>query len=102
MGAVQRSLRNRRAFGLRDAAFARIDGGAVRVEACFASLGIFLIILAQVAVDAIAAASRNPLGLLGVTDRGRLAAGQRADIVQLGEELSVRRVMRAGIWLDGG
>lgn len=53
-------------------------------------------------VDAIAAASRNPLGLLGVTDRGRLAAGQRADIVQLGEELSVRRVMRAGIWLDGG
>jgi N-acetylglucosamine-6-phosphate deacetylase len=50
--------------------------------------------------DAIAAASTNPLDLLGETDRGRLAVGQRADLVELDERLRVRRVMRAGVWLD--
>ena len=47
-----------------------------------------------------AAASRNPLALLGVTDRGRLAAGQRADLVELDEDLVVRRVARDGDWLS--
>lgn len=47
---------------------------------------------------AVAAASRNPLELLGVTDRGRLAAGQVADIVELSADLEVNRVMRAGRW----
>jgi N-acetylglucosamine-6-phosphate deacetylase len=51
--------------------------------------------------DAVAAASRNPLELLGVTDRGRLAEGQRADLVELDEDLAVLRVMRAGTWLVG-
>ena len=50
--------------------------------------------------DAIAAVSRTPLELLGVTDRGRLARGQRADLVELDEDLGVRRVMRAGSWFD--
>ncbi|HSS37113.1 MAG TPA: amidohydrolase family protein, partial [Patescibacteria group bacterium] len=49
---------------------------------------------------AVAAASRNPLALLGVTDRGRIAPGQRADLVELGPELDVRRVMRAGGWFE--
>ena len=49
--------------------------------------------------DAVAAATRNPLALLGVSDRGRLAVGQRADLVELDSDLSVRRVMRAGEWL---
>ena len=48
---------------------------------------------------AAAAASRNPLAMLGVTDRGRLAAGQRADLVELDDSLSVRRVMKAGGWI---
>ena len=52
--------------------------------------------------DAVAAASRNPLELLGVTDRGRLAEGQRADLVELDEALSVLRVMRGGAWIVGG
>jgi N-acetylglucosamine-6-phosphate deacetylase len=51
---------------------------------------------------AVAAASRNPLALLGMTDRGRLAVGQRADVVELGADLQVRRVMRNGAWLAGG
>jgi N-acetylglucosamine-6-phosphate deacetylase len=52
--------------------------------------------------DAVAAATRNPLAMLGLTDRGRLDAGQRADLVELDEALLVRRVMRAGRWLPAG
>jgi N-acetylglucosamine-6-phosphate deacetylase len=48
---------------------------------------------------AAAAASRNPLALLGITDRGRIAPGQRADLVELDADLHVRHVMRAGRWL---
>jgi N-acetylglucosamine-6-phosphate deacetylase len=50
---------------------------------------------------AVAAASRNPIGMLGVTDRGRIAVGQRADLVELDDELRVRRVLRDGEWFDG-
>ncbi len=49
---------------------------------------------------AVAAASRNPCVMLGVTDRGRIAVGQMADLVELDDDLRVRRVMRAGRWLD--
>ena len=48
---------------------------------------------------AVAAATRVPLALLGVTDRGRLAVGQRADLVELDDDLAVRRVMRGGGWV---
>lgn len=48
---------------------------------------------------AVMAASANPVSLLGVTDRGRVAAGQRADLVELDDSLHVRRVMRAGEWV---
>jgi N-acetylglucosamine-6-phosphate deacetylase len=48
--------------------------------------------------DALAAASTNPLTLLGVMDRGRIDVGQRGDLVELDEGLSVGRVMRAGVW----
>lgn len=47
---------------------------------------------------AVAAASRNPLAMLGIVDRGRIAPGQRADLVELDGGLRVRRVMRAGRW----
>ena len=50
---------------------------------------------------AVAAASRTPLALLGATDRGRIAVGQVADLVELDAELRVRRVMRDGAWLVG-
>jgi N-acetylglucosamine-6-phosphate deacetylase len=51
---------------------------------------------------AAAAASANPAALLGLTDRGRIAAGQLADLVELDEGLTVRRVMRAGRWYPAG
>jgi N-acetylglucosamine-6-phosphate deacetylase len=50
---------------------------------------------------AAAAASTNPLDLLGITDRGRIVVGQAADLVELDGELRVRRVMRAGAWVAG-
>jgi N-acetylglucosamine-6-phosphate deacetylase len=50
---------------------------------------------------AVAAASRDPLRLLGVSDRGRIAVGQRADLVELDGDLRVRRAMRAGVWFEG-
>ena len=50
---------------------------------------------------AVAAASANPASLIGATDRGRIAVGCRADLVELDDALRVRRVMRAGTWLDG-
>jgi N-acetylglucosamine-6-phosphate deacetylase len=52
--------------------------------------------------SAIAAASRNPLDLLGITDRGRIAVGQLADLVELDDALRVRRVIRAGAWFPVG
>jgi N-acetylglucosamine-6-phosphate deacetylase len=48
---------------------------------------------------AVAAASRNPLALLGIADRGRIAPGQRADLVELDVDLRVIRVMRGGGWI---
>jgi N-acetylglucosamine-6-phosphate deacetylase len=48
---------------------------------------------------AAAAASRNPLGLLGIEDRGHLCVGQRADLVELTADLMVHGAMRAGRWV---
>ena len=51
-------------------------------------------------VEAVRAAAANPAALLGLDDRGRLAAGLRADLVELDAgSLAVRRVMRAGEWI---
>jgi N-acetylglucosamine-6-phosphate deacetylase len=44
------------------------------------------------------AASRNPAELLDATDRGRIAPGMRADLVEMDDDLRVMRVMRAGAW----
>jgi N-acetylglucosamine-6-phosphate deacetylase len=49
--------------------------------------------------DAVRAASTNPAALLGLTDRGRLEPGCRADLVELDSSLGVRRVMREGSWI---
>jgi N-acetylglucosamine-6-phosphate deacetylase len=50
---------------------------------------------------AVASASVWPLTLLGITDRGRIAPDQRADLVELDDALHVRRVMRDGRWFEG-
>ena len=50
---------------------------------------------------AVAAAAANPAAMLGVTDRGRIAVGLRADLVELTEDCGARRVMRGGEWFPG-
>ena len=50
---------------------------------------------------AVAAASRTPAAMLGVTDRGRLAVAQRADLDEFDDDVRVGRVMRAGRWVEG-
>lgn len=49
--------------------------------------------------QALAAATENPAAMVGLADVGRLAAGTRADLVHLDEELAVRAVMHSGTWL---
>ena len=50
-------------------------------------------------VDASAMCSATPARAMGLTDRGSVAVGQRADLVVLDDRLEVTRVMRAGQWL---
>jgi N-acetylglucosamine-6-phosphate deacetylase len=49
---------------------------------------------------AVAAATANPCALVGVADRGSFAPGLRADVVEFNDDLSVRRVMRGGHWIE--
>jgi N-acetylglucosamine-6-phosphate deacetylase len=49
---------------------------------------------------AVAAASANPAALLGATDRGRIEAGRRAHLVELDDDLHVRRVTRGSGWIE--
>jgi N-acetylglucosamine-6-phosphate deacetylase len=48
---------------------------------------------------AVAAAAANPAELLGATDRGRIEAGRLAHLVELDDDLRVRRVRRGDVWV---
>jgi N-acetylglucosamine-6-phosphate deacetylase len=51
--------------------------------------------------DAVAMASTTPARALGLADQvGALEAGLRADLVVLSADLTVKRVMRSGGWVD--
>lgn len=50
-------------------------------------------------LDAVTAATATPAAVLGRTDVGALAAGLRADVVELDGDMRPLRVMRAGGWL---
>jgi N-acetylglucosamine-6-phosphate deacetylase len=76
-----------------------VDGGALAGSVIALDEAVRNLVGSGVPLPAAsAAASRNPLAMLGITDRGRIAVGQRADLVELDEALSVRRVMRGGAW----
>jgi N-acetylglucosamine-6-phosphate deacetylase len=49
---------------------------------------------------AVAAASANPAELLGAVDRGRIETGRRAHLVELDDDLRVRRVTRGTGWIE--
>jgi N-acetylglucosamine-6-phosphate deacetylase len=50
--------------------------------------------------DAARAASASPARVLGLTDRGQIAPGMAADLVVTDPALALRRVLRAGRWLE--
>ncbi len=50
-------------------------------------------------VAVVVAASTTPAALLGLTDRGMLATGLRADVLSLTDGWRVDRVMRGGAWV---
>jgi N-acetylglucosamine-6-phosphate deacetylase len=76
-----------------------VDGGALAGSVIALDTAVRNLVASGVALPlAVAAASSNPAALLGLQDRGRIAVGQRADLVELNEGLSVRRVMRGGRW----
>ena len=79
-----------------------VNGGPLAGSVIALDTAVRNLVLAGVPLPrAVAAATQNPLAMLGVTDRGRLAPGQRADLVELDDDLRVRRVMRAGRWHPG-
>jgi N-acetylglucosamine-6-phosphate deacetylase len=49
-------------------------------------------------VDVARMAATTPARAIGLTDRGALEPGLRADLVVLDGDLAVRRVMRGGAW----
>lgn len=51
-------------------------------------------------VDAVTAASTTPARVLGLDGVGVIAAGARADLVVLNDDLVVRRVLRGGGWVE--
>jgi len=51
-------------------------------------------------VDASRMASGTPADAFGWYNVGGIETGRRADLVLLDEEYAVRKVMRAGAWLD--
>jgi len=79
-----------------------VDGGALAGSVIALDDAVRNLVASGVSLPAaVAAAGRNPLAMLGINDRGRIAVGQRADLVELDDELRVRRVLRNGAWLDG-
>ena len=53
-------------------------------------------------VQAVRAAASNPAQLLGAVDRGVIEVGRLAHLVELDDDLRVRRVMRSEGWLELG
>ncbi|MGD8485173.1 MAG: amidohydrolase family protein [Chloroflexota bacterium] len=78
-----------------------VDGGNLAGSVTAMDLELRNVVRAGIPlVEAVRAAATNPAGLLGLTDRGRLAVGLRADLIELDAgSLAVRRVMRSGEWI---
>ncbi|HSM33700.1 MAG TPA: amidohydrolase family protein [Anaerolineae bacterium] len=81
-----------------------VEGGNLAGSVTALDLELRNVVRAGVALpDAVRAATANPAELLGLADRGHLAAGLRADLVELdAATFAVRRVMRHGAWIVGG
>jgi N-acetylglucosamine-6-phosphate deacetylase len=79
-----------------------VEGGNLAGSVTALDLELGHLVRAAISLPkAVMAASTAPAELLGLTDRGRLEVGLRADLVELGADLGVRRVMRGGEWIAG-
>ena len=77
-----------------------IVGGSLAGAVVAVDTGVRNLVRSGVPITrALQAASTNPAALLGASDRGAIAAGMRADLVQLDDDLAVQRVMKAGAWI---
>ena len=86
-----------------------VSGGIARVTETGALAGSTLTLARALRVavadagwspaDALTAATATPARALGLTDRGALVAGARADLVLLDDHLAVVAVMRQGAWV---
>jgi len=77
-----------------------VDGGALAGSVISLDTAVRNLVRSGVSLPrAVAAATVHPLSLIGCTDRGRLAPGQRADLLELDEDLGVQRVMLNGEWV---
>jgi N-acetylglucosamine-6-phosphate deacetylase len=47
--------------------------------------------------QALASATRNPANVLGLVDRGEISVGKRADLVLLGNDLTVIKTVSNGL-----
>ncbi len=72
-----------------------IAGSTLTMDAAFRRAALAGIPMSEV----VRMASTTPAAAVGLTDRGAVAPGLRADFVVLDDELRVRRVMRAGRWI---
>jgi N-acetylglucosamine-6-phosphate deacetylase len=87
---------------VRDGQCRLVSNGALAGSVLALDMAVRNIVAAGVPLArAVASASLWPLTLLGISDRGRIAPGQRADLVELDDALEVRRVMRDGRWFAG-
>jgi N-acetylglucosamine-6-phosphate deacetylase len=76
-----------------------VSNGALAGSVIAVDTGVRQLVAAGVPLPrAMGAASYQPLELLGIEDRGRIAVGQRADLVELDDDLRVIRVMLEGNW----
>jgi N-acetylglucosamine-6-phosphate deacetylase len=77
-----------------------VSNGALAGSVIAVDTGVRRLVAAGVPLPrAMGAASHRPLELLGIEDRGRIAPGQRADLVELDDDLRVLRVMLEGNWV---
>ncbi len=84
---------------VRDGRCTLVVGGSLAGAVVAVDMGVRNLVRTGVSLpQAVMAASTNPARLLQADDRGAIAAGHRADLVELSDALEVRRVMKAGAW----
>lgn len=88
---------------VRDGVARLVDGGAVAGSTLTLDRAVRTAVEAGVPLRAaVHAATAAPAAATGLPDVGRIAAGARADLLALDEDLRVVRVMRSGRWVPDG